>query len=57
MRFDVGLTIHTLEDALCQALKDGYDGLWPTGDRISELGHKRFFQNFWNMNGLGGICQ
>lgn len=35
--FDVERMIHMLEDALNQALVDGYAGLWATGDMTWEV--------------------
>ena len=39
--FDVERMMHTLEDALHQALADGYRGLWATGDMTWEMGQKK----------------
>jgi hypothetical protein len=67
-RFDVDRMMHTLEDAIGQALKDGYDGLWATGDMTWELGPRKDFSKLleyeWRLEelfqknpALGGICQ
>lgn len=37
-RFDIDRTISFLEAALQQALRDGYQGLWATGDMTWEMG-------------------
>lgn len=42
--FDVDRMMHTLENGLNQALSDGYEGLWATGDMSWEFAAKRFFQ-------------
>jgi len=39
--FDVGLMLDKLEDALDQALSDGYKGLWATGDMTWEFGSEK----------------
>jgi hypothetical protein len=67
-RFDVDRMIHTLEDALHQALGDGYKGLWATGDMTWELGPERepaklleyewrLEQLFHQYPELSGVCQ
>ncbi len=33
--------LHKLEDALDQALSDGYKGLWATGDMTWEFGSEK----------------
>lgn len=66
--FDVNRMMSTLEDALDQALVDGYDGLWATGDMSWEFGPHRDFSRLleyeWRLEdffrkhpALGGICQ
>jgi hypothetical protein len=66
--FDVDRMMGTLEDALNQALKDGYNGLWATGDMTWELGPREDFSKLleyeWRLEelfrknpALGGICQ
>ncbi len=67
-RFDVDRMISTLEDALNQALSDGYSGLWATGDMSWEVGPQKDFSRLmeyeWRLEEcfrkyphLGGICQ
>jgi MEDS: MEthanogen/methylotroph, DcmR Sensory domain len=41
--FDVNEMIGTLDDTLVQALRDGFVGLWASGDIAWELGPKRDF--------------
>ncbi len=36
--FDIDRMMPNLEDGLKEALRDGYDGLWATGDMTWELG-------------------
>ncbi len=36
--FDVPMMLANLEEALDQALRDGYKGLWATGDMTWEFG-------------------
>ena len=66
--FDVDRMMHTLEDALQQALNDGYDGLWATGDMTWEFGPEKDFSKLldyeWQLEGffrthpsMGGVCQ
>jgi MEDS: MEthanogen/methylotroph, DcmR Sensory domain len=66
--FDVDRMMNTLDDALSQALNDGYEGLWATGDMSWELGPQKDFSKlleyewrleefFHNHPGLSGICQ
>jgi hypothetical protein len=43
--------IGMLEGALHQALNDGYQGLWATGDLSREFGPERDFQNCSIMSG------
>src|ERR1700722_5666523 len=67
-RFDIDRMMNTLEDALNQALNDGYDGLWATGDMTWELGPQRDFSKLleyeWRLEdffrghpGIHGVCQ
>jgi MEDS: MEthanogen/methylotroph, DcmR Sensory domain len=39
--FDVEMMLNKLEDALDQALSDGYEGLWATGDMTWEFGSEK----------------
>ncbi len=66
-RFNVERMMETLNDALDQALKDGYDGLWATGDMTWEFGPKQDFSKLmeyeWRLEefmrthaSLSGIC-
>jgi MEDS: MEthanogen/methylotroph, DcmR Sensory domain len=66
--FDVDRMMSTLEDALDQALTDGYEGLWATGDMSWEIGPQKDFSKLleyeWRLEeffrkhpALGGICQ
>jgi len=66
--FDVDLMLRKLEDALDQALEDGYKGLWATGDMSWEFGSHKNFQRlmeyehrleelFCERPELCGICQ
>jgi hypothetical protein len=66
--FDVDRMMFTLEDALDQALANGYDGLWATGDMSWEFGPQRDFSRLleyeWRLEEFfrkhpasGGICQ
>src|SRR3984957_5986053 len=40
-RFDADRMIHEIEAAVHQALSDGYQGLWATGDMTWEFGSER----------------
>jgi hypothetical protein len=66
--FDVDLMLHKLDDAVDQALKDGYKGLWATGDMTWEFGPQKNFAKLmeyeWKLEelfhkqpALCGICQ
>ena len=66
--FDVDRMMRTLEDAVGQALSDGYKGLWATGDMSWEFGPKKDFRKllayevrleayFHKQPALCGICQ
>jgi len=66
--FDMNRMLETLQSALEQALKDGYEGLWATGDMTWELGPDKDFsklleyecrlEEFLRENPqMGGICQ
>ena len=67
-QFDVDQMIEALEEALKQALRDGYEGLWATGDMTWELGPDKDFSRLveyeWRLEEflranpkMGGICQ
>jgi hypothetical protein len=67
-RFDVARMMHTLDDSLRQALDDGYNGLWATGDMTWELGPRKDFPKLleyeWRLEefirehpAMSGICQ
>ena len=66
--FDIDGMLFKLEDALNQALKDGYKGLWATGDMSWEFGIEKDFRSLleyeWRLEELfrrrpeiSGICQ
>ncbi len=66
--FDIDSMLHKLEDALDQALNDGYQGLWATGDMTFEFGPQKNFAKLleyeWKLEELFrkrpelcGICQ
>ena len=66
--FDVDAMLRGLEDALEQALKDGYKGLWASGDMSWEFGQAKDFSRLleyeWRLEEffqkhpeLEGICQ
>jgi len=67
-RFDVERMLLGLEEAIQQALRDGYAGLWATGDMTWELGEGKDFSKLleyeWRLEKifgkypeLSGICQ
>lgn len=67
-RFDLDRMMRTLEDALQQALADGYDGLWASGDLTWEMGPERDFSKLleyeWRLEEFfrahpefSGVCQ
>lgn len=67
-RFDVARMIAKLDDAVDQALKDGFTGLWATGDMTWEFGPEADFSKLieyeWRLEecfrrqpALSGICQ
>jgi hypothetical protein len=67
-RFDVERMMQTLVEALEQALADGYQGLWATGDMTWELGpgkdYSKLLEYEWRLEELFrahpelcGICQ
>lgn len=67
-RFDAERMIFLLNDALTQALADGYAGLWATGDMTWEFGPEKNFdklhdyecrlEDFFRHNPcLSGVCQ
>jgi hypothetical protein len=66
--FDADLILNMLEDAVDQALKDGYRGLWASGDMTWEFGSQHNLVNLlkyeWQLEqifrkhpALSGICQ
>jgi hypothetical protein len=66
--FDIDRMLHMLEKAVEQALKDGYQGLWASGDMSREFGPEREFSKLleyeWRLEelfracpALSGICQ
>ena len=66
--FDVDRMMSTLESALDQAVRDGYTGLWATGDMTWEMGREkdpsRLLEYEWRLEKLfhlrpelSGICQ
>jgi len=66
--FDAERLMQMLEDALNQALVDGYAGLWATGDMTWEFGPEKDFSKLldyeWRLEEffrthaqIGGICQ
>jgi hypothetical protein len=67
-QFDVDRMIGSLEDAVLQALKDGYTALWASGDMTWEFGSSPDFSRlleyelrleelFHRQPALSGICQ
>lgn len=67
-QFDVDRMMSTLAHALSQALNDGYDGLWATGDMSWEFGMEKNLSKLleyeWRLEeffrehpAIGGICQ
>jgi hypothetical protein len=67
-QFDIERMIRDLEDALGQALEDGYAGLWASGDMTWEMGPARDFSKlleyeqrleefFCEHAEMSGICQ
>jgi hypothetical protein len=67
-RFDLDTMLKTLEDAIDGALKDGYRGLWASGDMSWEFGQQQDFKSLleyeWRLEelfhrraALSGICQ
>jgi hypothetical protein len=66
--FDIETMVQMLQRALEQALSDGYEGLWATGDMTWEFGRERQFsklldyelrlEDFIRENPqMGGVCQ
>jgi hypothetical protein len=66
--FDADLMLAKLEDALDQALSDGYEGLWATGDMTWEFGSEKNFAKLMEYEygleelmqkrpELSGVCQ
>ena len=67
-QFDIDHMMDTLAGALDQALKDGYTGLWASGDMTWEMGPDKDFSKlieyeqrleefFYEHPEMGGICQ
>ena len=67
-RFDIDRMLRTLDDALDQALNDGYEGLWASGDMDWEFGLERDFSKLleyeWQLEeffqkrpAFSGVCQ
>jgi len=67
-QFDIDMMMDTLAGALNQALKDGYAGLWASGDMTWEMGPDKDFsklleyeqrlEEFFHQHPeMGGICQ
>lgn len=67
-RFDANLMIDALADALEQALVDGFEGLWATGDMTWEFGRAKDFgelleyewklEDFFQRHSeMSGVCQ
>ena len=67
-RFDVDKMLGTLAEAVNQAVQDGYEGLWATGDMAWEFGDEKNFSKlleyehalerfFETEPALSGICQ
>ena len=66
--FDIQLMMNTLKSALEQALKDGFSGLWVTGDMSWEFGPAKDFSRLleyeWRLEEflranpeMSGVCQ
>ena len=66
--FEIDVMLRKLEDSIDQALKDGYKGLWASGDMTWEFGSKQNFDKlieyelkleelFSRRKELRGICQ
>ena len=67
-RFELSAMLRMLRDELDRALRDGYAGLWATGDMTWEMGpdrdlkklaeYERFLDEFLRAHPqMGGICQ
>ena len=67
-RFIIDRMLERLEEAVNQALHDGYQGLWATGDMSREFGPERDFSKLleyeWRLEeffqtqpALSGVCQ
>jgi len=67
-RFEVEQMLAMLSEAIAEALKDGFDGLWASGDMTWEFGNERNFEKlmeyecgleemFRQHPALSGICQ
>lgn len=66
--FDVDRMINALTEAVDQSLRDGFDGLWATGDMTWEMGPEKDFSKLleyeWRLEEFfreheefGGVCQ
>ena len=67
-KFDIDRMIRSLDDSANQAMKDGYAGLWASGDMAWEFGssleldtlfeyERRLEDLFVRQPGLSGVCQ
>ncbi|HUB20075.1 MAG TPA: MEDS domain-containing protein [Acidobacteriaceae bacterium] len=67
-RFDAGQMMQLIETSLNEALRDGFTGLWATGDMTWEMGQETDFQKLveyeWRLEkffqthpALSGVCQ
>ena len=67
-RFDIDQMMQGLESNLDEALREGYDGLWATGDMTWEFGPEKDFSKLleyeWRLEEffrshpqMGGVCQ
>ena|SRR5436190_2225551 len=67
-QFDSESMLALLEDAIDEALRDGFRGLWATGDMTWEFGHEKNFVNLLDYErgleqlferhvSLSGVCQ
>jgi len=54
--FDVDKMIRGLEEAVPQALSDGYLGLWATGDMTWEFGSRKETAKLLEYEGSSKIC-
>lgn len=67
-RFDIDEMMHGLENGLDEALREGYAGLWATGDMTWEFGPEKNYSKLleyeWRLEEffrahpqMGGVCQ